>query len=62
MVGVSLDGGGIDGGNGTYFANDGDDVHAVGSLDPIIPGYVGCIVIKPDGSRQLARVMPDPLA
>jgi hypothetical protein len=26
-----VDGGGIDGGNGTYFANDGDDVHAVGS-------------------------------
>jgi hypothetical protein len=27
-----VDGGGIDGGNGTFFANYGDDVHAVGSL------------------------------
>jgi hypothetical protein len=47
---------------GDYFANAGDDVHAVGSLDPIVPGHIGCIVIRPDGSRQLARVMPDPLA
>jgi hypothetical protein len=31
-------------------------------LDPIVPGYVGCIVIRPDGSRYLARVVPDPLA
>jgi hypothetical protein len=31
-------------------------------LDPIVPGYVGCIVIRPDGSRQIARVVPDPLA
>jgi hypothetical protein len=28
----------------------------------MIPGHVGCVVIKPDGSRQLARVEPDPLA
>jgi hypothetical protein len=34
-----VDGGGIDGGTGTYFANCGDDVHAVGTLDPVIPGY-----------------------
>ena len=34
----------------------------VGSLAPIIDGYVGCIVIKPDGSRYVAQVMPDPLA
>jgi hypothetical protein len=47
---------------GDYFANAGDDVHAVGSLDPIVPGHIGCIVIRPDGSRQIARVMPDPLA
>jgi hypothetical protein len=24
-------------------------------------GYVGCIVIRPDGSRFLARAVPDPL-
>jgi hypothetical protein len=54
--------GGIDGGNGAYFANHGDDVHAVGKLDPIVPGYVGCIVIYPDGSRRLAHAVPDPLA
>jgi hypothetical protein len=57
-----VDGGGLDGGEGAFFANAGDDLHAVGSLAPIIDGYVGCIVIQPDGSRRLARVMPDPLA
>jgi hypothetical protein len=29
-----VNGGGIDGGNGVYFANYGDDVHAVGSWPP----------------------------
>ena len=57
-----VNGGGIDGGNGAYFANYGDDVHAVGSLAPIIDGYIGCIVIRPDGSRYVARAVPDPLA
>ena len=57
-----VNGGGIDGGNGAYFANAGDDVHAVGSLDPLVPGCLGCIVIKPDGSRYVARAVPDPLA
>jgi hypothetical protein len=51
-----VDGGGIDGGPGIYFANaGGDDVHAVGTLAPLIEGYIGCIVIRPDGSRVLAR-------
>jgi hypothetical protein len=53
---------GIDGGAGAFFANYGEDVHVVGSLDPIVPGYVGCIVIRPDDSRYLARAVPDPLA
>ena len=57
-----VNGGGIDGGSGAYFANAGDDLHAVGSLAPIIDGYVGCIVIRPDGSRYVARAVPDPLA
>lgn len=57
-----VDGGGIDGGKGVYFANAGDDVHAVGSLAPLIDGYIGCVVIRADGSRRLARVVPDPLA
>jgi hypothetical protein len=57
-----VNGGGIDGGQGAYFANAGDDLHAVGSVAPLIPGHVGCIVIRPDGSRYLARVVPDPLA
>jgi hypothetical protein len=57
-----VNGGAIDGGAGAFFANHGDDVHAYGSLDPIIPGHVGCIVIQPDGSRYPARVEPDPLA
>ena len=59
---LSVNGGGIDGGSGTHFVNYGDDVHAYGSLDPLIPGHVGCIVIRPDGSRYLARAVPDPLA
>jgi hypothetical protein len=57
-----VNGGGIDGGAGAYFANYGEDVHAVGSLAPIIDGYIGRIVIKPDGSRYVARAVPDPLA
>ena len=57
-----VDGGGLDGGNGTYFTCAGDDVHAVGSLSPVVEGYIGCIVIKPDGSRYVARAVPDPLA
>jgi hypothetical protein len=46
-------------GDGAYFANCGEDVHAVG---PVVPGHVGLIVIRPDGSRVLARAGPDPLA
>jgi hypothetical protein len=57
-----VNGGGFDGGVGTTFTNAGDDVHAIGSLDPLIPGAIGCIVIPLDGSRRLARAVPDPLA
>lgn len=59
--GLVVDGGGLDGGEGAYFANAGDDVHAIGSLAPLVDG-IGCIVIAPDGSRRVARVVPDPLA
>jgi hypothetical protein len=59
---LSVNGGGLDGGDGTHFVNYDDDVHATGSLAPILDGYIGCIVIRPDGSRYLARVEPDPLA
>jgi hypothetical protein len=55
-----VNGGGIDGGDGAYFVNAGDDVHAVGSLAPLIDDYVGGIVIRADGSRHLAHVVPDP--
>jgi hypothetical protein len=57
-----VNGGGIDGGSGAYFANAGEDLPAVGLLDSIVPGHIGCIVIRPDGSRVLARAVPDPLA
>ena len=57
-----VNGGGFDGGDGAFFANAGDDLHAVGSLAPLIERYVGCVVIAPDGSRRLARAVPDPLA
>jgi hypothetical protein len=56
-----VDGGGLDGGSGVYFARAGDDVHAVGSMAPLAAA-VGCIVIRPDGTRVLARVERDPLA
>jgi hypothetical protein len=56
-----VNGGGLDGGDGIYFANAGEDVHAVGSLQPLAP-VVGCIVIRPDGARILAHVERDPLA
>jgi hypothetical protein len=46
---------------GDYFANCGEDLHAYGSLDPIVPGYIGCIVIQPGGGRYLAHALPDPL-
>jgi hypothetical protein len=49
-------------GRGGDFANCGEDLHAYGSLNPIVPGYIGCIVIYPDGSRQLVHAQPDPLA
>ena len=57
-----VNGGGIDCGDGAYFVNYREDVHAYGSVDPLIPGHLGVVVIRPDGSRYLARVMPDPLA
>ena len=57
-----LNGGGFDGGEGSVLVNAGEDLHAVGSLAPIAEGYVGCTVIRPDGGRYLARVVPDPLA
>ena len=53
-----VNGGGIDGGKGAYFATAGDDLHAVGSLAPILDGWIGCIVIAPDGSRRLAHAEP----
>ena len=46
-----VNGGGIDGGSGAYFVCAGEDVHAVGSLDRLVPGHIGYIVIKRDGSR-----------
>jgi hypothetical protein len=61
--GLAVDGGGFDGdGNGFTFANAGEDVHAIGTLAPIFPGWIGCIVLKPDGTRVLTGVQPDPLA
>ena len=61
-VALLVDGGRLNGGDGAYFAMAGEDLHAVGSLAPIIDGHIGCIVIKPDGSRCVARAVPDPLA
>lgn len=41
-VASRVDGDGLDGAAGMYFANAGEDVHAVGSLAPLAP-VVGCI-------------------
>jgi hypothetical protein len=57
-----VNGCGLDGGAGAFFANAGENLHAIGTMAPLIDGYVGCIVIRPDGSRELARAVPDPLA
>jgi hypothetical protein len=57
-----VNGGGIDGGQGAFFVNCDDDVHAVGMLDPLVTGHVGCILIRPDKTRVLARAVRDPLA
>lgn len=56
-----VNGGGLDGGDGMFFANAGEDVHVVGSLAPLAPA-IGCVVIEPDGSRYLARTQLDPAA
>jgi hypothetical protein len=56
-----LDHGGFDGGAGAFVCLHGDDLHFYGSLAPLIEG-LGCIVIKPDGSRYVARAVRDPLA
>jgi hypothetical protein len=39
-----VNGGGLDGGDGVYFANAGENVHAIGSLAPLAPA-VGCIAL-----------------
>ena len=59
---LMVEGVGIDGDNGFTIASHGDDLHVVGPTAPLIPGYYGCVVVRPDGSRQLAHVVPDPLA
>lgn len=55
-----VDGGGLDGGEGMYLANAGEDVHVVGPIPAI--KSIGAIVVRPDGTRVLAQVTPDPLA
>jgi hypothetical protein len=59
--GLLVDGGGIDGGSGTFFANAVTTCMRSGRWLRIVDGYIGCIVIRPDGSRRLARAVPDPL-
>ena len=56
-----VDGGGIDGGSGYFIANAGDDLHVIGSMQPMAPA-IGCVVIDRNGCRALARIVDDPLA
>lgn len=58
-----LDGGGFTPeSTGCFIAAAGDDLHVVGPTAPIIPGCIGCVVVSPDGTRRLARVVDDPAA
>jgi len=57
-----VDGGGFDGGTGYFIANGGDDLHVVGPTAPLVPGKIGCVLIHGDGTRELAKLIPDPLA
>ena len=50
-----VNGGGIDGATAPWLANAGEDVTGIGSLAPLIAGYLGCIVLRPDGTRYLGR-------
>jgi hypothetical protein len=50
--------GGIDGSNGFTIASHDDDLHVVGPTSPLIPGYVGCVVVRRDGSRVLLAWCP----
>ena len=47
--------------SGAYFASAGEDMRGrIGA--PIIDGHVGCIVIRPDRTREPPRAVPDRLA
>lgn len=56
-----VDGGGFDGGNGYYIANAGNDLHVIGTMAPMIPGRIGLVAIHADGTRELLRVIEDPI-
>lgn len=56
-----VDGGGFDGGNGYYIASAGDDVHVIGKMAPLIPGRIGLVAIHANGTRELLRVIDDPI-
>jgi hypothetical protein len=60
-VALLVDGGGFDGGDGAFFVNEGEDLHVYGSLDPVVPGHVGCLIFDPNGGRTLRQVVPDPI-
>jgi hypothetical protein len=47
---------------GAQLSCNGDDLVAIGSLDPLVPGMLGAIAIHDDGTRRLGQVVPDPLA
>lgn len=58
-----IDGGGFDGGSGYFIANSpvGDDLHLVGPTTPLVPGKIAALAIHPDGTRELVKLIPDPL-
>jgi hypothetical protein len=56
-----LDGGGMDGGNGMYLANAGDDVTVIGPTAPLAAGGLACVVVDAKGGRRLGGLVRDPL-
>lgn len=56
-----VDGSGFDGGNGYFIADAADDLHVTGTMAPLIPGRIGLVAIHPDGTRELVRVIDDPI-
>jgi hypothetical protein len=59
---LMIDGVGMDGGHGLHALQLRQRRARGRHAGAAHPGHLGCVVIRPDGRRYLARTMPDPLA